>query len=450
MTPTIARQQSQAVSTSLPERRSFLFISYTFPPVGGAGVQRPAKFAKFMSRQGWAPVVLTASNPSVPTADDGLEFETRAAATVVRTRTLESGYATKHALTGGSSRGFSVARLLRSLAAGALQPDPQVLWLPSAVRAGVRLVRDRELEAVVVSGPPFSSFVIGALVSRWTGVPLLLDYRDEWTLSTKYWENRTAHEWADGFQQRLENWVLRSADVVIATTKMSARSLASRCKAARSGARVAHIYNGYDPDDFAGPCPPPTPGKFTLAYTGTLWNLTSIEPLVLAVEALLRDTPAAREKLEIIIAGRSTGSQQPLIDRLARSGITIRSLSYLRHHEAVRVMRAASALCVALSPVPGAERVVPAKIFEYIAAERPILAILPAGEACEILSRCRHAAWLRPDDVSGIATWLARGIAGRSPNVSSPLGGMEEFRRDAQARVLGALLDDAIRARQAR
>jgi glycosyltransferase involved in cell wall biosynthesis len=242
--------------------------------------------------------------------------------------------------------------------------------------------------------------------------------------------------------------VLRSADAVVATTKMSARSLAARCETARSAARVAHIYNGYDPDDFAGPRPAPAAGKFTLAYTGTLWNLTSIEPLVAAVETLLRDTPDARQKLEVVIAGRATGSQQPFVDRLVGSGITVRSLSYLPHHEAVNVMRGASALCVVLSAVPGAERVVPAKLFEYMAAERPILGILPAGEASDILSRSANAVCLRPDDVRGIAAWLRGGITDQLPAVCSPSHGLEEFRRDAQALALGSLLDQAISARR--
>ncbi|HJT36211.1 MAG TPA: hypothetical protein VJ783_29590, partial [Pirellulales bacterium] len=160
-------------------------------------MQRTTKFVKYLPSCGWNATVLTVSNPSVPVFDPSLLGDVPPSARVVRARTWEPSYAAKQAVAGAGG-GASPPRWPRRWLKGAarqaanvlLQPDPQVLWFPAAVRAGVRLLRESRHEAVMASGPPFSSFLVAAAISRRTGVPLALEYRDEWDLSNRYWENR--------------------------------------------------------------------------------------------------------------------------------------------------------------------------------------------------------------------------------------------------------------------
>src|SRR4029453_11382264 len=84
-------------------RRRALFIAYTFPPVGGAGVQRTTKFVKYLPQFGWEASVLTVSNPSVPVRDESLCRDVPASTTIVRARTFEPSYATKAALANGGA-----------------------------------------------------------------------------------------------------------------------------------------------------------------------------------------------------------------------------------------------------------------------------------------------------------------------------------------------------------
>ena len=124
-------------------RRRALFIAYTFPPVGGAGVQRTTKFVKYLPQFGWDATVLTAGNPSVPVRDESLCRDIPPSTHVVRARTFEPPYAAKRSLTQDAAQDAAavspIKRLMKAAARRAalalLQPDPQILWVLPAFRA---------------------------------------------------------------------------------------------------------------------------------------------------------------------------------------------------------------------------------------------------------------------------------------------------------------------------
>lgn len=402
------------IAVAYPKR--VLLVTYAFPPTGGAGVQRAAKFVKYLPEQGWQPSILTVSNPSVPLVDESLLSDIPAG-TVIRTaRTFEPGYGVKQ-LVSGSHEGTQrrpglLRRALKGLARAAgnalLQPDPQILWLPAAVRAGTRLLAEIPHDAIVATAPPFSSLLVGAILSRRSGLPLVLDYRDEWDISNAYWENKRQGIISRWVQSGMQRYAVRTARALVATTRASARSLAAIAARSRSAAQITHIYNGYDPDDFfADPAPREERDRFRLAYIGTLWNLTSVGPLVEGVQKLAAHAPHLAERLELVFAGRRTGQQDELLNRLEGLPCRVVRLPYVDHHEAIDLMRTADALCLLLSDLPHGERVVSAKVFEYMAARRPILAIAPRGEHWDLLRDCPAARCHTPGDTEGIAKSLA-------------------------------------------
>jgi glycosyltransferase involved in cell wall biosynthesis len=299
--------------------------------------------------------------------------------------------------------------VVRGLVNLLLQPDPQILWLPGALAAGTRLLRAIPHDAIVASGPPFSTFLLGAALSRRTGLPLVLDYRDEWGLSNAHWENKRQNRLCRHIQSRIQARVVRQARALVATTRSSAGALEAVRASAGSSALVSWIYNGFDPDDFKRHAPPPRQGdgKYRLAYVGTLWNLTSVGPLVDAIHHLSERESALAARLELVFAGRRTGSQEQILDRLKGLPCRVVTHPYVDHHGALDLIQTADGLCVLLADVAGAERVVPAKIFEYIAARRPILAVTPRGELSDIVEHYTQGHWFDPGDARGIAGWLA-------------------------------------------
>jgi glycosyltransferase involved in cell wall biosynthesis len=430
-----------------------LIVTYTFPPVGGAGVQRVTKFTKYLPRYGWKPTVLTVSNPSVPVLDDSLAEDVSEDIQVIRAKSWEPGYKIKSKLVANNERAQSPLAACKNWAKAAvasaakrmLQPDPQILWYPGAVAAGKRALKSGRYDAIFVTAPPFSALLIGKALSRYSALPLVVDYRDEWTISNDYLENKNLGGVSRALQTRMENLVLRATSAIVATTQASAQALKRRCQQARGTAKAECIYNGYDAADFSQIVTTSRdPAHFQLVYTGTLWNLTSVSPLVEAISKLGVEHPELANRLEVVLVGRKVGGQINQVRRLQDTGCKVVEHDYVHHNEALQMLCSAHACCLLLSDVPGAERVVPAKLFEYVASKRPILAIIPAGEAWDLLSGMPHANRFLPSDISGIADWLKKSILAKSSENGVDYVPGDGFDRDSQTRQLANILDAAI------
>jgi glycosyltransferase involved in cell wall biosynthesis len=440
--------------------KRLLVIAYAFPPVGGSGVQRVTKFVKYLPAFGWESSVLTVANPSVPLYDESLLTEIPAGTIIKRTRTWEPGYAFKAAVSAGTQgpgrqgvgRGL-VKGLLRRLSTLVLQPDPQILSLPGRYGAGLRLLRTAPHHAILATGPPFSEFLLGSLLNRRTGLPLVLDYRDEWDISNAYWENKRLDPLSRSVQTRMQRGVVRRAGALVATTRSSAHALEQIRRRAGGRAQVSWIYNGYDAEDFpASEAAPPARGEpYRLAYVGTLWNLTSVEPLVQAVAELGRRRPDLAGNLELVFAGRRTAAQQQILDHLKGLPSRLVEHGYLDHQAAVEVTRSSHGLLVLLSELPHLERVVPAKVFETMATRKPVLTIAPRGELWELLADYPAGRVFEPRDVQGIATFLAQEVQRHKEGRPLPcLDGWNGTRYERRCQT-GQLVDilDALAGRRA-
>jgi hypothetical protein len=431
--------------------RRVLLIAYAFPPAGGAGVQRITKFVKYLPQHGWLPSVLTVENPSVPVFDSSLARDVPSGTVVERAITWEPGYGVKAAILRGAEAAGGgrevvgrLKALVRGVATAALQPDPQILWVPQAIRVGRRLLAETRHAAVMATAPPFSTFLAGVALARRAGLPLVLDYRDEWSLNSRYEENRQHGTVLAGLNNRIQKATVRAARAVIATTRGSAAALETVCREASSAARVVHIYNGFDPDDFVEPTDPePVTSSYRLVYAGTLWKLTTCQPLVQAALELSSRSPDLAARLELVFAGRRVRSEEALLARLEGKGPKLTLHPYLDHSQALMMLRTASCNCLLQADLPGSERVVSAKLFEYLAARRSILAVAPRGEVWDLLADHPQAHCFEPGDVQGIVGWLAGELGRYRAGGASPTaqGDLTLFSRPHQARELAELLD---------
>ena len=196
---------------------------------------------------------------------------------------------------------------------------------------------------------------------------------------------------------------------------------------------------------------------------GTLWNLTSIEPVVEAIKQVAATDPDLAGRIELVVAGRRTGEQDTILDRLDGTPCRVEREGYVDHHRAISIMQSADALCLLLSDLPDAGRVVPAKTFEYLALRQPILSIAPSGEVGELLSKCPLASSFEPGNVAGIAEWMIQRLRAGSDGLApgnvlcdplsltlSPSGGegtnadnwnVRQFERRELTRQLAGVLD---------
>ena len=475
------KDRSKTTAT-LPEgpMRRLLLIAYNFPPVGGAGVQRPVKWVKHLRQFGWDVTVLTTENPSVPARDESLLADIPSDVSVVRARTWEPDYGVKQGLVETTNAGSTslsvrlksaVKNMVKRSVKLLLQPDPQVLWVHNAIRAGRNILRERRHDAILVTAPAYSSFFIGTSLKRSFALPLILDFRDEWDMSGRYLENAQRDWFSSGIQSAMQRFVLKRADAVVATTKASTANLGEKLiRLKRPNVPAVTVYNGFDSEDFGlhseiaevrpsfsnSPNDPgiqsasqdavlPAP-RFRLLYTGTLWNLTTIEPLVQAVLQLQSTDPDLVARLELVCVGRKTDEQKQILDRLKSAACRFELIDYCQHAKVLEWLHDADAVCLLLSDVPGAERVVPAKLFEYLAIRKEMLAIVPQGETADIVRRFFPAGPVEPKNISGIADWLKQRLAGVSKSVTKnvEMVDLEEFSRVTQTRRLAETLDQLV------
>lgn len=456
--------------------RRVLFVAYLFPPVGGVGVHRVTKFVKYLPQFGWESSVLTVSNPSVPLLDDSLLRDIPPSTIIRKAKTLEPGYALKNAVSasGGSSK-TPVSRFsprgivsgLKGLAKSAaravgntvLQPDSQILWRWNALNEGMKLLKDVPHDAIIATGPPFSSFLVGQTLARRTGLPLLLDYRDEWDISNAYWENKKQGRIANWIQKKMQRSVLRTANHVVATTPASTEAVEAIAREAGHPVPATCIYNGFDPDDFAGHASAAKKKdygngveKFRLSFIGTLWNLNSIEPLVRAIESLAAEHPILLEHLELVLAGRRTADQEAFVDRLSGLPCSVTRLPFVSHSEAVEMMRSSDSLLMLNSDVPHAHRIINAKTFEYMAARRPSFVVAPAGDVWDILRDLPGTVLCEPSRVDDIARKLALAIEQHRCGVDfdDAYWPIERFERRSLAGELAGLLDNVTGSNEGR
>lgn len=436
--------------------RRVLFVSYLFPPTGGVGVQRVSKFVKFLPRHGWNSSVLTVSNASVPLQDESLVRDIPAGTILRRAKTYEPSYAVKSSVSGGASgkarSSFlmrTVRKFARDTANAILQPDSQILWHPHAYQAGIRLLNEVPHDVIIATGPPFSSFLLGAKLSRKTGLPLILDYRDEWDISNAYWENKKQGRFANLIQTRQHASVVRQADYLLATSPSSAGAIEQFAREHGSNAGVGYIYNGFDPDDYpsfetggAGGLTHSS-GKFRLAFIGTLWNLNSIEPVVEALLRICHSHPILAESLELFLAGRRTPDQETILDRLNGTAVTVTRKPFVSHDEAISLMRSADALLMLNSDLPKAQRIINAKTFEYMAARRPIFVVAPQGDVWDLVQNLPGTTLCRPNDVTGIADRLLMALELHrcGERFSDAVWNISQFERNQLAKELAETLD---------
>ena len=357
--------------------KRLLIITYYWPPTGGSGVQRWVKFSKYLPQLGWQPVVYTPENPEQLARDESLLGDVPACAEVLKTRIVEP-YEIYRRLTGGKMGEGEVnpvnaqkksfkKRLSLWVRGNCFVPDPRVGWVRPSVRFLKRYLAEHPVDAVVTTGPPHSVHLIGRGLKRALGLHWIADFRDPWT-EMFYYKHLALSPAADRAHHRLEQSVLDEADTVISVSPPVAADFRARTKTP-----VVLITNGFDEEDFpAGSVR--NDGKFRLVHTGLF--AADGNPLNLwdALAERCAADPAFRSRLEIRLAGKVDTAITAAI-RERGLGENLVDLGYLPHDETVREQRGADVLMLPLRQEPEYAKVLPGKIFEYLAARRPVLGI---------------------------------------------------------------------------
>jgi glycosyltransferase involved in cell wall biosynthesis len=428
--------------------KRLLFLAYRFPPVGGGGVQRSLKFARYLPEFGYEPVVLTGQGMAAgrwAPHDADLGEQLPAALDVRRV--------------GGAPSASGTWRLrterwldLRSAFAR---------WWPEAAAGASRAVSG--VDAVYASMEPYETAEAASTVAGSLGVPWVADLRDPWALDEMLVFPTRAHRTRE---LRRMGRALGSAAAIVMNTEEAATRLREHFPGLR-GALVTAIPNGFDPEDFAGPVSQENTGAFRIVHTGSLHTDLGLRTrrmrpfrrlaggtvadvdiltrshvfLRAAVERVLQTEPVLGHAVEIHLAGALSDG-----DHAVAEAPFVHVHGHLPHAETIALVRSADLLFLPMHDLPRGVRagIVPGKAYEYLGSGRPILAAVPDGDARDLLSHVPTATLCRPSDVDAMAEAILSQLRafrtyGRAPTRRPPVAA--RFERKRLTGELAAVLD---------
>lgn len=434
-----------------------LVITYYWPPAGGSGVQRWVKFCKFLPSEGWQPVIYTPLNPEISSVDETLLAEIPAEAEVVKTKIVEPYAAYRRLMGSGSSTDMKSLiadssvkatggevnpisggtksfkqKLSLFIRGNFFIPDPRVWWVRPSVKFLKKYLKEHPVDVIVTTGPPQSMHLIGQKLSKATGIPWIPDFRDPWT-KMFYFKHLHLTKYSERKHMRMEQKVLDDAAAVIAVTPFVQRDFQ-----AQTSTPVHMITNGFDQDDFQVEAS--VSEKFTITHTGLFAADGNPETLWDVLADMCGSVSGFRDALEIRLAGKVDAE---IVASLQSRDLPFQALGYVSHEQAVKEQRSARMLILPLRKDPEYRKVLPGKIFEYLASRRPILGIgQEDGAAAEVLRQAEAGIMCDWDQQEATraaveAQWK-RYLAGDT----SPLAGrIERFERRSLTHQLAELLN---------
>jgi len=372
-----------------------LLVSWYFPPINDVAAVRTGAMAEYFRKQGHDVVVLTAARVgdaslALPTTPDKIRRTRWFDVDALRVRSEFDSVAgpKTDAQVGAPQAGRTWLKRARAWASDAYTqiahlPDRQVGWFFFAVAAGRELAKNAKFDLIYASGPPFTTFLVARSLSRQFGVPWIAEYRDAW--SRYFYVPRPA--WRQALDERMENATVRGAAAIVAVTPPWADYYRERF-----GKPTAAVYNGFDAQNVGAAQSEPARDKpVSIAYFGVLYEgLRDPSPLYRAV-GRSGLTPA---DVQIVYYGPTERDVRHLTKKFdVDAFVTVRPR--LAYAESLRSQRASDVLL--LLQAPDDPRNVPAKLFEYLAAERPILGLGLDDGIPATLIRDRQAGFYRSD-----------------------------------------------------
>lgn len=378
-----------------PTTSNILFFSYYWPPSGGAGVQRGLKFVKHLPEFGITPTVITVDEKkgAYPVFDNSLAADIPTEVKVIRTNTSEpfefykkitgkkdipyGGFANQN------NQSFS-QKVFNFLRGNLFIPDARVGWNRFAVKAGKELLQTKSFAAIITTSPPHSTQLIGLqLKKQFPEVKWIADLRDPWTDIYYYKElNHTAL--AKRIDAQYEKNVIETADAILVTSADTKRLLVAK-SATIDSTKIHVIPNGYDEEDFKYQSQPPK-DLFCITYTGTISEIYNIDIFLKALAEISRRYPEIPFRLRFV--GKISESVRHQVDQAGISAIT-EVIPFVPHSESIQYLLSATMLLMGIPDVENNFCILPGKLFEYLASNKPIICIGPIhSDADHIIDEC--------------------------------------------------------------
>lgn len=401
--------------------KKVLIIANDFPPIGGSGVQRPLYFAKYLYKFGWLPHVLTVKEVLFPVRDDNLLAKLPSEVKIWRTESFElrrlmwhfsrirTPFGTKGTSNSAVSNHLTLNKWPRELGRWIRKwcfvPDDRILWAPFAIPRALNIIRHEEISVILATLPSYSSGVIGYLVSRVTGIPLIIDLRDPWTMDPYSPSPTIIHRKINNW---LENRAIEHASKTIVISDSMRKHYCYIQKNFQEDKFVV-ITNGFDEEEMSDPEPLELNSGFTLLYSGSLYahHQDAMKAVLTAWNLLSCEEKSFASDSQFIHVGRCDPEIKNEIFRWKNGKFSLNG--YKDHKETLKYLMGSSALLLLIKNLDHNNDVItiPGKLFEYLGSRKPILMIGPEGDAANIVRKAGGFVY-NETDIDGIMNGLRK------------------------------------------
>ncbi len=373
--------------------RKVLIIAYYFPPMGLSGVQRTAKFAKFLPKYGWKPTVLTVEPTGYYAFDETLLKEAEEAGVkMVRTHSFDVNRLLKKrgVIKMPSER---VRKILQFFGDLLFIPDTKIGWKSAAVKAASELMKQEHFDLVFATAPPQTDLLVGAVLKKKFEIPFIVEYRDAWLdYPFKYFPTPFHRLW----HKYLEKRVLKAADRVIVTHRRVKESILRRYPFIDYN-EVSIIPQGFDPEDFPAAVVEKRahPERMKITHAGTFYADRNPRVFLQALANVLQANPKIRGRLEAHFIGTVRVEEEQLIKRLDLQNV-VYFHGYLTHRECVKRLVESDVLWFIVDN----DFQTPGKLYEYFGTRKPMIASSVEGYTKQLIIECRAALTVPLKDVA--------------------------------------------------
>lgn len=357
--------------------KKVLLILYYWPPAGGPGVQRWLKFVKYFKEFDIEPILYIPSNPHYPLRDESFINEIpvdlkiysqpinepyRWASKLSKKKTddLSSGVV-------GAENKSLLSKLMLFIRGNFFIPDARKSWVKPSISYLKKVLEKEGIDTVITTGPPHSLHLIGMGLQKASKIKWLADFRDPWT-SIHYQDKLYMSEWANRKHKRLESKVLNAANGICVTspsTKSSFERITSK--------PIHLITNGFDTEVETSVA---LDSHFSLTHIGSLLSQRNPKMLWSVLKDLCEEESGFKEDLKLIFVGKT---DPQIIEQLSDFNLeaNFENVGYVSHQEAIKYQKKTQILLLIESFDSNVAQIIPGKLFEYLSAKRPIIAIGP-------------------------------------------------------------------------
>lgn len=370
--------------------RKVLVITYYWPPAGGPGVQRWLKFVKYLRDFGVEPVVYIPENPNYPIKDTSLVGEVPKGVKIY-TYPIKEPYRLASILSskkaGRISSGIIQAKNQSLLEKAMLWvrgnffiPDARKYWVKPSINYLTEIIASEAIDTVITTGPPHSLHLIGLGLKQSSQLKWVADFRDPWT-TIGYHKKLKLTNSSKKRHKQLEHQVLNDADAIVVTSNTTKKEFQSL-----TSVPIHVVTNGYDVDVNQGA---ELDTKFTISHIGSLLTGRNPGNLWTVLRQLTQENEDFRNVFELHLTGVVS---KDVLDSIYGHGLQayVHLVDYLSHDEAVKRQQESQVLLLVEINSHETAGIIPGKVFEYLAAKRPILAIGPKEwDAGGVINECK-------------------------------------------------------------